>query len=151
MVSGWAALPIPAEKPYAILLNGVWRFKLEQAPAAAASSRRGRSYYSDPLPGHHRAVLQDGLPRGGEAARPGRAGQWREIAGYSPATDNQPDNASGLYRLKFQVPAQWQGRLVKINFDGVQNGCANPSMRCGRRQCSRPRSPGSDSSTPASA
>jgi len=45
------------------------------------------------------------------------------MAGFSPATYNQPDNASGFYRLKFKVPANWKSRLVKINFDGVQNGC----------------------------
>src|SRR5205085_306534 len=46
-----------------------------------------------------------------------------EMAGFSPATYNQPDNASGFYRLKFQVPGRWKGRQVKIHFDGVQNGC----------------------------
>src|SRR4029434_9860304 len=49
-------------------------------------------------------------------------GNW-EMAGHSPATYNQPDNASGFYRLRFNVPAEWKGRQVKLNFDGVQNGC----------------------------
>lgn len=44
-----------------------------------------------------------------------------EMAGYSPATYYQPDNASGFYRKTFVVPEDWQGRIVKVNFDGVQN------------------------------
>ena len=47
-------------------------------------------------------------------------GNW-EMAGFSPATYNQPDNAIGMYRLEFEVPADWKGRVVKLNFDGVQN------------------------------
>ena len=48
-------------------------------------------------------------------------GNW-EMFGYSPATYNNPDNAIGMYRLQFDVPAEWKDRVVKINFDGVQNG-----------------------------
>jgi beta-galactosidase/beta-glucuronidase len=44
------------------------------------------------------------------------------MAGFSPATYYQPDNASGFYRKRFMVPEGWHGRLVKVNFDGVQNG-----------------------------
>ena len=42
--------------------------------------------------------------------------------GHSVATYREPDNVIGLYRKTFSVPAEWEGRLVKINFDGVQNG-----------------------------
>jgi hypothetical protein len=42
--------------------------------------------------------------------------------GWSPATYHQPDNAIGLYRLELDVPADWKDRVVKLNFDGVQNG-----------------------------
>jgi beta-galactosidase len=45
------------------------------------------------------------------------------MAGFSPPTYHQPDNASGFYRLSFKVPAKWKGRRVMVNFDGVQNGC----------------------------
>lgn len=48
-------------------------------------------------------------------------GNW-EMAGLSPATYNQPDNASGFYRLWFKVPASWRGRCVRLACDGVQNG-----------------------------
>ncbi len=48
-------------------------------------------------------------------------GNW-EMAGFSPATYGQPDNPIGLYRLEFDVPADWKDRDVKLNFDGVQNG-----------------------------
>ena len=29
---------------------------------------------------------------------------------------------SAYIRLEFDVPADWKGRVVKLNFDGVQNG-----------------------------
>src|SRR5213078_1435475 len=63
---------------------------------------------------------QDDFREGGDWHDLSVPGNW-EIAGYSPATYNQPDNAAGQYRLRFDVPADWEGRVVKINFDGVQN------------------------------
>jgi beta-galactosidase len=118
----WAVVPIPAGKDDAVSLNGTWRFKLEQAPAPPRVLGTGgrpipieyptniEPFY---LPDYREDTAWNGL---------NVPGNW-EMAGFSPATYNQPDNASGLYRLRFAVPAQWAGRLVKVNFDGVQNGC----------------------------
>ena len=117
-----AAIPIPAQKDYVISLDGTWRFKLEQAPAPprvlgvsgrpipiVAPERMEPFYQTDFREDTNWHALR--VP-----------GNW-EMAGFSPATYNQPDNASGLYRVWFDVPKKWKGRVVKINFDGVQNGC----------------------------
>jgi beta-galactosidase/beta-glucuronidase len=117
-----AADPIPAEKRYVISLDGNWRFKLEQALppprflgttgkplpiiSTATSEPFYRTDYCEDAKWHDLAV----------------PGNW-EMAGFSPATYNNPDNASGFYRLEFSVPSSWKGRRIKINFDGVQNGC----------------------------
>ena len=42
--------------------------------------------------------------------------------GFRRRIMEQPDNAIGIYRTWVKVPADWKGRTVKLNFDGVQNG-----------------------------
>ena len=116
------AAPIPAEKQFSVSLNGTWRFKLEQAPPPPRVLGVG----GHPIPIEYPVVpepfYKSSYQENADWHDLAVPGNW-EIAGYSPATYNQPDNASGLYRMKFDVPAEWKGRLVKINFDGVQNGC----------------------------
>ncbi|HEV2207514.1 MAG TPA: glycoside hydrolase family 2 TIM barrel-domain containing protein [Verrucomicrobiae bacterium] len=115
-------VPIPSQSEYAISLNGVWRFKLEQAPPPP----RFLGVSGRPIPIEYPTNIEpfylDDYREDSGWHNLRVPGNW-EMAGYSPATYDQPDNASGLYRLKFKVPARWQGRLVKLNFDGVQNGC----------------------------
>ncbi len=117
-----ALVPIPEGRGFVRSLDGTWRFKLEQAPTPPRFlSAEGRPIpiqyptHIEPfyLPDYREDLAWHNLSV---------PGNW-EMAGYSPATYDQPDNASGLYRLRFPVPSEWKGRLVKINFDGVQNGC----------------------------
>jgi len=112
---------IPADSGYVQSLDGMWRFKLErpvdesETPVGmqgkrpittpemfeqffAADYKEDKSWSDLPVPGN-----------------------W-EMAGYSPATYDEPDNASGFYRKVFDVPVSWKGRKVLVNFDGVQNG-----------------------------
>lgn len=117
-----AAIPIPAEAEHVISMDGIWRFKLEQAPKPP----RFLSQVGRPIPIEYPPKLEPfyktDYREDAEWHDITVPGNW-EMAGFSPATYNQPDNASGLYRLEFFVPARWRGRLVKVNFDGVQNGC----------------------------
>jgi beta-galactosidase len=112
------ATPIPADAGCSISLDGTWRFKLEQClpdenkevgtrpiktpttfdPFFALDYREDDAWHDFAVPGN-----------------------W-EMAGYSPATHVQPDNAIGQFRKVFKVPAGWAGRVVKINFDGVEDG-----------------------------
>jgi beta-galactosidase len=116
-----AGIPIPAEKDHVTSLNGTWRFKLEQPGGYSSKTNHGGRPVAVVNPAtiesfqtidykEDKAWLDLNVP-----------GNW-EMAGLSPATYNQPDNASGLYRLWFDVPKTWQGRLVRLTFDGVQNG-----------------------------
>ena len=119
--SASAATPMPADSQYNVSLNGKWRFKLEQENG---KSKRPATYgekYPIELPAKFEAFYQTNYAEGGKWHDLNVPGNW-EMAGYSPATYYQPDNASGFYRKKFVVPEAWRGRLVKVNFDGVQNG-----------------------------
>jgi beta-galactosidase len=117
-----AAIPIPNEPSHVISLDGTWRFKLEQKPKPPKSMSQFGGLIpiespANPEPFQNTDYLEDAAWQNITVP-----GNW-EMAGFSPATYNQPDNASGLYRLRFFVPTEWKGRLVKVNFDGVQNGC----------------------------
>lgn len=113
-----AATPIPADVGYSISLDGNWRFKLEQClpdentevgtrpiKTPATFDPFFKPDYREDSNWHDFAV----------------PGNW-EMAGYSPATHVQPDNAIGQFRKVFRVPAEWAGRTVKLNFDGVTAG-----------------------------
>jgi beta-galactosidase/beta-glucuronidase len=126
MLSSLAVTPadaalLPAEPEHVISLNGTWRFKLEQ-PGNVKSPQ-------DPLnvlppittPATFEPFYTPDYKEGASWHDLTVPGNW-EMAGYSPATYNQPDKASAFYRRWFEVPAAWQGRQVLVNFDGVQNG-----------------------------
>ena len=114
------ATVIPAQKDHVVSLDGMWRFKLEQAKGKY--DQRGETgilpidYPQKIEPFYQSDYREDA--KWHDLKVPGN---W-EMYGFSPATYNQPDNASGLYRLWIEVPKNWEGRLVKLNFDGVQNG-----------------------------
>ena len=117
-----AAVPLPSESENAISLNGVWRFKLEQAPAPPRFLGTSGKPIPIDLPTNFESFYSIDYHEDSAWHELAVPGNW-EMAGFSPATYNQPDNASGFYRVKFGVPAGWNGRQVKIHFDGVQNGC----------------------------
>jgi len=110
--------PLPDEKDHVISLNGTWRFKLEQKSDAKEHDT-----------GKHPIVIPEN-PEPFQKPDYKEDSSWHDIAvpsnwemlGYSPATYGQPDNAIGIYRLEFDVPAGWKGRHVGIDFDGVNNG-----------------------------
>jgi beta-galactosidase len=116
-----SAVVVPADTDYVKSLDGTWRFKLERTGGYETRSTNGdqpmtlaSSAASEPA--------QEPNYREGEGWVDLKVpGNW-EMAGLSPATYNQPDNASGCYRLWFDVPKSWAGRMVRLSFDGVQNG-----------------------------
>ncbi|MDH7480474.1 MAG: glycoside hydrolase family 2 TIM barrel-domain containing protein [Armatimonadota bacterium] len=119
--SSFAAV-IPSEPKYVQSLDGIWRFKLEQGAVKNKGQKR-KLNAKDPIttpatfePFYELDYKEDKAWH--DLVVPGN---W-EMAGFSPATYDQPDNASGFYRKWFEVPASWKGRLVFVNFDGVQNG-----------------------------
>ncbi len=126
------AAVVPGEPEYVKSLNGTWRFKLESAAGASRTDSGGdndNSTRNNPTAKQAAALP---IPAAEPFQKPDYTegegwvnlrvpGNW-EMAGLSPATYNQPDNASGFYRLWFDVPRSWAGRDVRLLFDGVQNG-----------------------------
>jgi beta-galactosidase len=125
-----AAALVPSEPAHVKSLNGTWRFKLESADAASRAGWEGdNDTRKDPTP-EQAALLPEPATEPFQKPEYAEGAGWRdlrvpgnwEMAGLSPATYNQPDNASGFYRLWFSVPRSWEGREVRLLFDGVQNG-----------------------------
>jgi beta-galactosidase len=115
-----AATPVPSDSRFSISLDGTWRFKLEQENG---KSKRPASYGEKcpiELPNTFEAFYRPDYVEGAQWHDLNVPGNW-EMAGYSPATYFQPDNASGFYRRMFTVPESWRGRIIRVNFDGVQN------------------------------
>lgn len=50
-----------------------------------------------------------------------QAPSYWELARFSEPTWWQPDDAVGYYRRSFTVPDNWQGRQVRLRFEGVNN------------------------------
>ncbi|HWX22528.1 MAG TPA: glycoside hydrolase family 2 TIM barrel-domain containing protein [Candidatus Binatia bacterium] len=136
LVSSLGAALVPSEPAHVKSLAGTWRFKLE---SAGDEDRQGSEGDNDKRAEAERAKTKAAKPEGPatvskpvepfqqlnymegkEWANLHVPGNW-EMAGLSPATYNQPDNASGFYRLWYSVPRSWQGREVRLLFDGVQN------------------------------
>ncbi|HTL28931.1 MAG TPA: glycoside hydrolase family 2 TIM barrel-domain containing protein [Tepidisphaeraceae bacterium] len=116
------AIVIPADKDHVVSLDGTWRFKLEQERGkTVAPSEQWNKKLAIDYPEKFEPFYESDYKESGEWHDIKVPGNW-EIAGYSPATYGQADNASGFYRVQFDVPKAWEGQLVRINFDGVQNG-----------------------------
>ena len=101
-------------------LDGAWRFKLEQAGGYPGEVRMGGKPWPIVLPQKFEPFQSLDYREDAAWKDLKVPGNW-EMAGFSPATYNQPDNAIGMYRLEIEVPSEWKGRIVKVNFDGVQN------------------------------
>lgn len=112
---------LPAEPEHVRPLHGAWRFKLEQPGDVTSSPADWHIVSNSTTPASLEPFYAPDYKEGTNWHDLGVPGNW-EMAGYSPATYNQPDNAAGFYRLWFEVPASWRDRLVLANFDGVQNG-----------------------------
>jgi beta-galactosidase/beta-glucuronidase len=121
-MTAWApAAAIPADRARVVALDGTWRFKLEQGSDFTGDKGRtggqpNKSIKPEKFEPFERLDYRedDGWK---DIAVPGN---W-EMQGFSPATYNQPDNCIGIYRKWIDVPKEWAGQIVKLDFDGVQN------------------------------
>ena len=116
------ATEIPSNKDNVRSLDGTWRFKLEQTKGnyeGMGMKPRVPVNYPKTFEPFYKTDYKESDSTGWVDLKV--PGNW-EMSGHSPATYVQPDNASGFYRLWFEVPGQWRGKIIKINFDGVQNG-----------------------------
>jgi beta-galactosidase len=120
-VSQTLATVIPSESPYTESLDGSWRFKLEQPGDIPQHPSITSKQMPIILPAHFEPFEKTFYREDSSWHDLKVPGNW-EMYGFSPADYGQPDNAIGIYRTWVKVPADWKGRLVKLNFDGVQNG-----------------------------
>src|SRR6476659_5247063 len=105
---------IPADKNFVRSLDGVWRFKLEQGGGYSEHGTKGAKPEPIVLPKQFEPFEKADYREDDRWNDLKVPGNW-EMSGFSVATYNNPDNAIGLYRLRFDVPADWQGRVVKVN------------------------------------
>ncbi|TWT33964.1 Beta-galactosidase [Posidoniimonas corsicana] len=105
------------DSPYVKLLNGTWKFNLVRTP-----EERPMDFYA--------ADFDDS---GWEDIRV--PGDWQTQGFGQPIYTNvtypfdknppkiagQNGNPVGSYRTTFTMPAEWKGRRVEINFDGVES------------------------------
>jgi len=112
---------IPIDKRSEKSLDGAWRFKLEQAKSLTAPPVNWETAYPNETPEEFEQFFTPDYREDSSWDDLAVPSNW-EMPGYSPATYYQPDNVSGFYRKWFEAPAEWAGRLVKVNFDAVQNG-----------------------------
>lgn len=116
------SITIPSEPEHVWSLDGTWRFKLEQAvPDKDQRDTNWEMIAPILTPESFESFFALDYREDGDWHDMEVPCNW-EMLGYSPATYDNPDNASGFYRKWFEVPASWEGRRVLVNFDGVQNG-----------------------------
>jgi autotransporter-associated beta strand protein len=106
---------VPSETNHVISLNGNWRFYFERLSSYFIGSPPNITIVDSSQPFQTTNYVE-----GAGWTNLAVPGNW-EMAGLSPATYYVPDTTSGLYRYWFQVPVSWQGRLVYLSLDGVQD------------------------------
>ena len=85
---------IPSENEHVRSLDGTWRFKLEQSDGHQKVGSTGKQPIE--LPKRFEPFEKPDYKEDASWHDFQVPGNW-EMAGYSPATYNEPDNAIGLY------------------------------------------------------
>jgi beta-galactosidase len=110
--------------PFVKLLNGSWKFKWVKHPSLVPvnffqPATDDRSWDNLPVPSNWQVV-------GAREGRPYDQPIFTNIKHPFPATPPRitaDTNATGLYRITFTVPANFQDREVFLHFAGVQSTC----------------------------
>lgn len=105
LLYGQVLLPHQSDVPRQLSLNGKWAFKYLPTLATGADSL----FYTPDFEVSNWATIQT-------------PGTW-EMQGFAtPRYGRDQEAGTGLYRTRFQVPAQWKNNPVYLAFDGVQYG-----------------------------
>ena len=107
-----------SQSPYYRLLNGRWKFRFSPHPEA-----RPKTFFE---PAFDDAGW-DTIPVPANIEKHGYAPPIYVNIGYAWGWGTPPRvphdlNYVGSYRHRFEVPASWQGRRVRITFQGVSSG-----------------------------
>ena len=133
-----------AKSPYYRLLNGHWKFRFSANPEARPASFFETGFDDaawDTIPVPSNIEMQGYAPQlyvnigyawGWNAPpqnvqAPDAAGTFYLGTGYASGSSLPPRiphglNYVGSYRHRFELPASWSGRRVRITFDGVAAG-----------------------------
>lgn len=114
----------PIASPFVQSLNGIWKFKWVSHPSKVPGDffqvNTNITTWDDlPVPSNWQVV---GAREGRSYDRP----IFTNIKHPFPTTPpriTSDTNAVGLYRTRFNLPANWQGRDVFLHFAGVQSAC----------------------------
>jgi beta-galactosidase len=110
--------------PYVKLLNGSWKFRWLKHPGQIPTdfyqpNIDDKTWDDLPVPSNWQVV-------GAREGRPYDRPIFTNIKHPFPATPpriTSDTNAVGLYRVRFTVPANFQGRNIFLHFAGVQSTC----------------------------
>ncbi len=107
-----------ADSPYVKLLNGDWKFHWVETP----EERPGEEFVA---PGFDDSGWETiPVPSNWQMHGYGRPIYLNEVYPFQknpPLVKGHHGNPVGSYRKAFTVPAEWEGRRVEINFDGVES------------------------------
>ena len=133
---------LPENSPYYMSLNGSWKFNWvthpDKRPASFFDPTFDVSGWDDiQVPGcwNVQGIQKDGSLKYGKPIYTNQlvpfyvirdsVGDWKNGVMRTPAdttyTTYHDRNEVGSYRREFTVPANWQGREVYLNFDGVDS------------------------------
>ncbi|HYN04608.1 MAG TPA: glycoside hydrolase family 2 TIM barrel-domain containing protein, partial [Vicinamibacteria bacterium] len=108
--------------PFFRLLNGRWRFRWVKSPGAVETGFEQPAYDDAawdtlPVPSNWQVV---GANENRPYDRPFFTNIKHPFKADPPHVPHD-DNPVGLYRTRFEVPAEWKGRRVFVHFAGVQS------------------------------
>ncbi|MGI5868341.1 MAG: glycoside hydrolase family 2 TIM barrel-domain containing protein [Kiritimatiellia bacterium] len=108
----WAA---PGDSSLVRVLNGDWQFHYAERPEEAPA---------DYFEVDHDDLEWDTLPVPSMWQMHGYGQPWYTNVNY-PFTLNPPyvpdENPTGTYRKEFDLPAAWEGKTIRLRFDGVDS------------------------------
>ncbi|GAA4410133.1 glycoside hydrolase family 2 TIM barrel-domain containing protein [Nibrella viscosa] len=114
----------PTASPFVKRLNGTWKFRWVQHPSRVPGDFfqpgiNDQTWDDLPVPSNWQVV---GAREGRSYDRPVFTNIKHPFPAQPPriVTDT---NAVGLYRTRFTVPANWDGRELYLHFAGVQSAC----------------------------
>jgi beta-galactosidase len=99
-------------------LAGLWRFLLVEAPAATPADFIRPGYDDRGWSG----IAVPGCWTMQGHGRPQYCNVQTPFAPAAPPTP-PPTNPTGLYRTAFELPPEWAGRRIVLEFGGVEAGC----------------------------
>lgn len=119
--SAEAALQGDSATPFVKSLNGTWDFQVVSRPELADAARSASNGWFDmAVPGNWTMALLN-TPHDTLSIRPHYTNVQMPFSNPPPTVP--ADNATGIYRTHFDVPAEWRGKRVVLHLAGCEGAC----------------------------